>query len=91
MTAGNLDPSPLAAQEDVGVSYVVRVLRIAFLAPACSGGRVTGKVRQSERPSRRPGDPAPATGNALAGVAVTRHCRPSSIAALLAPIELFPL
>ena len=45
MTAGNLDPSTLAAQEGVSVSYVVRVLRIAFLAPAVVDAVLDGRLR----------------------------------------------
>ena len=45
ITAGNLDPSTLAAQEGVSVSYVVRVLRIAFLAPAVVDAVLDGRLR----------------------------------------------
>lgn len=45
MTEGNLDPSTLATQEGVSVSYVVRVLRIAFLAPAVVDAVLDGRLR----------------------------------------------
>jgi len=45
MNQHNLDPSTLAAAEGVSVSYIVRVLRLAFLSPAVIEAVLDGRLR----------------------------------------------
>ena len=45
MSAQGLDPSTLAAKEGVSVSYIVRVLRLAFLSPAVIEAVLDGRLR----------------------------------------------
>lgn len=45
MADGTLDPSTLARQEGVSVSYIVRVLRLAFLSPTVVEAVLDGKLR----------------------------------------------
>jgi DNA invertase Pin-like site-specific DNA recombinase len=45
MSEHSLDPSTLAAEEGVSVSYIVRVLRLAFLSPAVIEAVLDGRLR----------------------------------------------
>ena len=42
---GPLDPTGLAAREGITVSYVIRVVRLAFLSPRVVEGILAGKLR----------------------------------------------
>ena len=45
MSEHGLDPSTLATEEGVSVSYIVRVLRLAFLSPAVIEAVLDGRLR----------------------------------------------
>lgn len=45
MAGGKLDPTTLALQEGVSVSYIVRVMRLAFLSPAIVDAVLDGRLR----------------------------------------------